>query len=605
LGTLIGAPVGIALIAGVAVPAILIGLPIWSGRKVYVRYKTIGRHKRNLIVVGTVLGTIVVAPLVAALAVIIGVPILLAYVYGVVPISLCRSGGCGLTTAAGGVRLAFDDDVTNDSASYFTGLANNISNNFSNSETKKANEFKYSKTRVKHSKNFKTKTNNAVTIPISAIESTRPESIIVSACANNKGESANAASLTVQNAQSTDSNLQTPILVTITMANKGNAVPSNITSSSSSTKRGNKSSKKNSTIMTTNTTTSASATITSSNSHPRRSSSSSASITHRKKAGKNCKNSKNNNNTDVTDYTSLNNYKNVHYINNTNSSQNTNTAASVICGSMENKASFSGDKLNNIKRIGSSSNCSNQETTTNLADDETGTAINLLTMKQLISDGASTTTTSPNAASNRQVDENLSKKSKKLTTNYSIGGGGGSKATHASQKNPSIGEISIGQSIGAFTTSFSASGSNLFNADLNSMQNNFYLSSDHQLSLNREVSIGSGSKEAKILKSISKLNADKEENFSGQKEDANNLRMREQNLKNKESLDSDIVTDLKSNYTLNSCNERNFNSVNVQTNDSVSMLSERSINPSVSALAGSIKDNQSISNLSSKSIVGS
>ena len=28
----------------------------------------------------------------------IGVPILLAYVYGVVPISLCRSGGCGVHT---------------------------------------------------------------------------------------------------------------------------------------------------------------------------------------------------------------------------------------------------------------------------------------------------------------------------------------------------------------------------------------------------------------------------------------------------------------------------------------------------------------------------
>jgi E3 ubiquitin-protein ligase RNF19A len=37
LGTLVGAPVGIALIAGVAVPAILIGLPIWAGRKVYIR----------------------------------------------------------------------------------------------------------------------------------------------------------------------------------------------------------------------------------------------------------------------------------------------------------------------------------------------------------------------------------------------------------------------------------------------------------------------------------------------------------------------------------------------------------------------------------------
>lgn len=41
----------------------------------------------------------------------IGVPILLAYVYGVVPISLCRSGGCGVTTSSkGGVRFEFDED---------------------------------------------------------------------------------------------------------------------------------------------------------------------------------------------------------------------------------------------------------------------------------------------------------------------------------------------------------------------------------------------------------------------------------------------------------------------------------------------------------------
>lgn len=34
LGTLVGAPVGIALVASVAVPAILIGVPVWTGRKV-------------------------------------------------------------------------------------------------------------------------------------------------------------------------------------------------------------------------------------------------------------------------------------------------------------------------------------------------------------------------------------------------------------------------------------------------------------------------------------------------------------------------------------------------------------------------------------------
>lgn len=36
---------------------------------------------------------------------------MLAYVYGVVPISLCRSGGCGVSTSnSGGVRIDFDDE---------------------------------------------------------------------------------------------------------------------------------------------------------------------------------------------------------------------------------------------------------------------------------------------------------------------------------------------------------------------------------------------------------------------------------------------------------------------------------------------------------------
>jgi len=40
------------------------------------------------------------------------VPLLLAYVYGVVPVSLCRSiGNCGIkTTSAGGVKIDFDDE---------------------------------------------------------------------------------------------------------------------------------------------------------------------------------------------------------------------------------------------------------------------------------------------------------------------------------------------------------------------------------------------------------------------------------------------------------------------------------------------------------------
>ncbi|KAG7458105.1 hypothetical protein MATL_G00234640 [Megalops atlanticus] len=113
LGTLVGAPVGIALIAGIAVPAMIIGIPVYVGRKIYNRYegKDISKHKRNLVIAGGVTLSVIVSPVVAAVTVGIGVPIMLAYVYGVVPISLCRSGGCGVSAGNGkGVRIEFDEE---------------------------------------------------------------------------------------------------------------------------------------------------------------------------------------------------------------------------------------------------------------------------------------------------------------------------------------------------------------------------------------------------------------------------------------------------------------------------------------------------------------
>ncbi|GFY50786.1 e3 ubiquitin-protein ligase RNF19A [Trichonephila inaurata madagascariensis] len=112
LGMLVGAPVGIALIAGIAVPAIIIGIPVWVGRKLHAKYTrpATSRHSRNLIVTAGVVGSVVVSPILAGIAVGIGVPILLAYVYGVVPVSLCRSGGCGVSTSASGVRIEFDEE---------------------------------------------------------------------------------------------------------------------------------------------------------------------------------------------------------------------------------------------------------------------------------------------------------------------------------------------------------------------------------------------------------------------------------------------------------------------------------------------------------------
>ncbi|XP_069776534.1 E3 ubiquitin-protein ligase RNF19A isoform X2 [Narcine bancroftii] len=116
LGTLVGAPVGIALIAGIAIPAMIIGIPVYVGRKIHNRYegKDISKHKRNLAITGGVTLSVIVSPVVAAVTVGIGVPIMLAYVYGVVPISLCRSGGCGVSAGTGkGVRIEFDDENDN------------------------------------------------------------------------------------------------------------------------------------------------------------------------------------------------------------------------------------------------------------------------------------------------------------------------------------------------------------------------------------------------------------------------------------------------------------------------------------------------------------
>lgn len=85
VATLIGAPVIIALVAGVAVPGVVIGVPIWAGRRIFKKFNKPdnSKAKRNVLVTLGVLGSIVASPIVSVLAVGIGVPILLAYVYGV------------------------------------------------------------------------------------------------------------------------------------------------------------------------------------------------------------------------------------------------------------------------------------------------------------------------------------------------------------------------------------------------------------------------------------------------------------------------------------------------------------------------------------------
>lgn len=101
LGMLIGAPICIIFIAGVAIPAIVIGIPVWAGRKLRSRLERepLSKYRKNAIITGGVLVSLAVSPLISAIALAVGIPTLLGYVYGVVPISLCRSGGCGLSPA--------------------------------------------------------------------------------------------------------------------------------------------------------------------------------------------------------------------------------------------------------------------------------------------------------------------------------------------------------------------------------------------------------------------------------------------------------------------------------------------------------------------------
>ena len=71
------------------------------------------RRKRNLAITGAVTLSVLASPILAALTVGVGVPIALGYIYGVVPISLCRSGGCATVTNirnGKGVNLEFDEE---------------------------------------------------------------------------------------------------------------------------------------------------------------------------------------------------------------------------------------------------------------------------------------------------------------------------------------------------------------------------------------------------------------------------------------------------------------------------------------------------------------
>ncbi|XP_065586697.1 E3 ubiquitin-protein ligase RNF19B-like [Cyrtonyx montezumae] len=98
LGMVLGAPMVISLVAGIAVPVIIIGLPIYTGRKVLgqSRRSSLSACQQCFSVASGVLLSLFVSPIITAVTVGIGVPLMLTYVYGVVVLSLCRSrSSCG------------------------------------------------------------------------------------------------------------------------------------------------------------------------------------------------------------------------------------------------------------------------------------------------------------------------------------------------------------------------------------------------------------------------------------------------------------------------------------------------------------------------------
>ncbi|XP_054035816.1 E3 ubiquitin-protein ligase RNF19B isoform X2 [Dryobates pubescens] len=98
LGMVLGAPMVISLVAGIAIPVITFGIPIYMGRKVLgqSRRSSLSGCQQCLSVTSSVLLSLFVSPIITAVTVGVGVPLMLTYVYGVVVLSLCRSRwGCG------------------------------------------------------------------------------------------------------------------------------------------------------------------------------------------------------------------------------------------------------------------------------------------------------------------------------------------------------------------------------------------------------------------------------------------------------------------------------------------------------------------------------
>lgn len=560
LGTLIGAPVGIALIAGVAVPSILIGLPIWSGRKVYLRYKTLGKHKRNLIVVGTVCGAVVVAPLVAALAVGIGVPILLAYVYGVVPISLCRSGGCGLTTNNnGGVRFAFDDENTNTNTDTVGNYFN--LNGLTSTAVVATTSLKSATTTTAKATSQGKKVVDNLTIPI------RSAAGIADLIRTDSDLATSDYSITVPNTSFTNNGsaamAQTPVLVTITMASKLSNNNNNNNNKGAGVSR------------------------------PRKSASNRKKKSSRINQKLNALNQSNGLTLAETDSAAM-----------TRKKLANDSSALVACGSNDRELQLTSccvGEAANVQACGTALGAVNKLN------------MNMLSRNAFASESTKTKKTFSSISSSRNGQGKVI-----CTTNTT--------SNNNNNNNPSIGDISIG----AYTTSFSASlsGSNLYDEEGGDDDNGEEVEEDeeearhHTLELVKTSDDDDDDDEEDVQ---TNLNIDLKDRDSASnigiaggsiKSESHTSRILHAHHhhnnnaisagnKNNNNNNSGEKMEVKSTTTTISFDfsNKNVNASNVKSNvendtKSISMISQKSANPSVIALAGSVKDNQSLSNFS-------
>merc|ERR1719410_2855000 len=92
--------------AAVAVPATIVGVPIYVGTTARSKLKKLRprmtKRKRSCLVVLASSVSFILSPLVAALTVAIGTPIVVLYVYGIIPFTIMRTGGCGYRLRRGG-----------------------------------------------------------------------------------------------------------------------------------------------------------------------------------------------------------------------------------------------------------------------------------------------------------------------------------------------------------------------------------------------------------------------------------------------------------------------------------------------------------------------